>query len=537
MRCVAGVGLFALVGCNQVFGINPTRTYDASIDVPPDQPHVLLNWQIATVIATDVPGGASSGAPDPLPTFAAIDPPPRLRIAPLTASPGAADPNPALGAFQPADYLPILMQEPGAIAIPREDVTRPWRLEYTLTDNIPHEVQWLPGDKQGHLTVPVFGRLDREPAPVGGGYTIVPENGPGTYTAPRVFTTGLWTEGVVSPLPTTSKIEYDFAAALTLSGPTGRPDATRGDRALVVDFESDSLSLCRFANGSAPIAPATIDSGAHSQVTPTWDASRKDVKTDAVPGDALTRLSDHLGGLGKLDMDRSQLLFGSAAHPGMPGLTGTRTVSKLGQLVLPVPVMTPLLQCPAFTQPPLPRTAQPGMLDDFPRVLHVQLVASRLALGVTLASGLETTLESSAAAADTVGFKIAFPAPLATQIQLATPQAGVVALDGADEQVAIGPASGTFVLRFTPEVGPNLRADYHEVRLHQISGGALITQRIYTVTAPSVLIDGALLVPGADYVFEIRTYKGHPRAQQGDFAPVDYPYGAAIVFTRTFRAS
>jgi len=38
-------------------------------------------------------------------------------------------------------------------------------------------------------------------------------------------------------------------------------------------------------------------------------------------------------------------------------------------------------------------------------------------------------------------------------------------------------------------------------------------------------------------VFEIRTYKGHAMAPRGDFAPVDYPYGAAIVFTRTFRTS
>jgi hypothetical protein len=73
--------------------------------------------------------------------------------------------------------------------------------------------------------------------------------------------------------------------------------------------------------------------------------------------------------------------------------------------------------------------------------------------------------------------------------------------------------------------------------LHRIAGTALTTERIYTVTAPAVRIDGSLLVPGADYVIEVRSYKGHPMAQHGDFAPVDYPYGSAIVFTRTFKAS
>jgi hypothetical protein len=55
------------------------------------------------------------------------------------------------------------------------------------------------------------------------------------------------------------------------------------------------------------------------------------------------------------------------------------------------------------------------------------------------------------------------------------------------------------------------------------------------VTAPEVKIDAALLAAGTDYVFEIRSYSGHAMAPHGDFAPVDYPYGSAVVFTRTIR--
>jgi hypothetical protein len=46
-----------------------------------------------------------------------------------------------------------------------------------------------------------------------------------------------------------------------------------------------------------------------------------------------------------------------------------------------------------------------------------------------------------------------------------------------------------------------------------------------------------VLAPGADYVFEIRSYAGHVMAPRGDFAPVDYPYGSAVVFTRTFKTN
>jgi hypothetical protein len=197
-----------------------------------------------------------------------------------------------------------------------------------------------------------------------------------------------------------------------------------------------------------------------------------------------------------------------------------------------------LLQC-QYNRTPLPDTVTPALLSDFPRVLHIQLVASRQALGATLNAGLETVIASSA----TAGFKIAFPAPLATSMTLITPHNGAVDLGSCDptatncDQVAAGSPTGDFTLSFLPEQIAELRPDYHDVILHRIDGGVLTTERIFTVTQPSVRIDGALLVPGADYVFEIRTYKGHAMAPRGDFVPIDYPYGAAIVFTRTFKTS
>ncbi len=520
MRCAAGAGLLLLVGCNQIFGITPTQSWDAPVDVIADMPHVALTWQVAAT--------APSGGPDPLlayPPFAAAIAP-RIRLATLD------------GPFQPADYSSD-PATPGWIQIPREYFTldtsghaATWRLEYTMPGGVPHELQWTPMDKLAHLTVPIVGRLDRPPAPSGGGYTITADLHTGTYTGPRLLTTGLWTEGLANIPSSGAPVDYDFSNANSLSGAKGRPDPTQGDRAFLVDYFTDSSGSqatgCRVASGSAALTAVALQPGAHTVQTVTWDAGRSMVSSDVVGIGFVGRLTTNLGMLhGTFSAQLSTLLFGAAPSTDFPGLTGASPA-----LLLPVPVMQTLLQCP-YNVAALPSTAQPALLGGFPTVVHVQLVDTRQILGVTLASGLETVLASSTGG----GFKMAFPAAMATQIKLATPTRGVLDLGGAADQLAAGAPSGSFTLSFTPEAGSDVRVDYYEVTLHRFTPDELTSERVYTVTAPSVRIDGALLAPGADYVFEIRSYKGHVRAPLGDFAPIDYPYGAAIVFTRTFKTS
>lgn len=518
MRCVAGAGLLALVACNQVFGIAETRGFDASIDVPPDMPHVVLDWQIASVLAT--------GGPDPVIRFAPIAPAPRVRITPLDL-PFAADPA------DDRDHTSYASD--GSIAIPRSYLRTTWRLEYAIAGGVPHEVQWAPDDKQGHLTVPLSGRLARDTAPTGGGYQITPVNPPTSYTFPRVMTTGLWTEGVASVTGTTMDFDYT-ASAKSWSGPLGRPDPALGDRAVVVDYAIETS--CRIAIGAAALDSAAIVPGSHTPAAPVWDTRRKQVTMSPIGLGELGRLGEALGtrSVG-LSPSSSLLLFGAVASSDMPGLAAApeSAIQRLGAM-LPVPVMQTLLQCPYdLKMPPssLHMVAQPAVLDPFARVVHVQLVDTRTALGANLSSGLETAI---IAPDSQTAFAIAFPAPLALQIALATPANGTVDLAGDSDRVAVGAPSGAFTLSVVPEVGTGLRVDYYEFVLHRIAGGALIPERIYTVTAPQVRIDGAVLSPGADYVFEIRSYKGHPRAQHGDFSAVDYPYGAAIVWSRTFIA-
>jgi hypothetical protein len=140
--------------------------------------------------------------------------------------------------------------------------------------------------------------------------------------------------------------------------------------------------------------------------------------------------------------------------------------------------------------------------------------------------------------ANDLRFDLVFPAAFPTMIQLAPGDGPVIDLvTGTHDHIPIGPI-GPFTLRFTPEVakpGTNLRTDYYEVVLHKVGSTALTPQRIYTVTLPAVRIDPSVLAPATEYVFEVRAFKGRPMAARGDFIPVDYPYGAAIVFTHSFK--
>jgi hypothetical protein len=526
MLRVAGVGWLLLVGCNRIFGIAETQPWDAG---PPDMPHVALTWQLATT--------SPSGAPSAKLEYPPFAPgaAPQIQIATLD------------GTFGPASYSSDAAT-PGWITVPREYFQAPddaspvatWRLEYTLPGGVPHEVQWAPADQLGHLVVPMVGRIDRSPVPTGSGYKVtLPNLGATPLHATSVLTTGLWTTGLTG-LPSGMTVDYDFVNASSLSGARGSPDAAQGDRGFLVDYQvnPDSSGIqCTVAVGSTSLTQVALTAGAHTEQNADWDTLRRPV-TSELPGTTLfTRLGLGLGALHTaISILDSKLLFGSVPSTSFPGLIGS------GPFRLPVPVMQTLLQCPQgpgsqgpMTPSAIPLTAQPTMLGDFPTVVHVQLVDPRPvgALGVTLYSGMETVIAASAGG----GFRMSFPAAIPTRITLATPAAGKVDLVDNTDQIAIGAPTGAFTLAFAPETGTGLRADYHDVYLHRITGGALTTERIYTVTAPEVRIDGAVLAPGADYVLEIRSYAGHVMAPKGDFAPVDYPYGSAVVFTRTFKTS
>ena len=527
MRCVAGVGLVALVGCNQLFSLAPTREFDAAVpevfDATP--PHIELTYQLASVLP--------SGAPGSNLTYPPLVPAPVVRIAPLPTGNPKDD-------FMVADYS----SSDGRVSFPESYLGQTWRLEYTIADGVsdlvPHEVQWAPEDDRGHLAVPRFGRLALDTLPLDAVYKIKPTSAP-AFTGPRVITTGLWTAGPAKVDPASSTtVNYDFRDATFMSGKRGRPDNMLGDRALLVEVVKDAQD-CQVAIGSVMLDSPAVQTGTPPPQVPrtSWDAQRNRVATGGIDLKLIGRLQSNLGNLHTAVT--GAVLFGYAPSLIMPGLA-----TSSPPLPLPVPVMAPLLQCPYSPNPGdghpgvPPDVAQPAGLTAFPQILHVQLVDPRAVLGVILSSGMETVLPSMQLTPTTIGFAITFPAAFPRQPMLATPGRGTIDLAGDSEQIDVGPPRGVFQLSFTPEVSTSdftVRADYHDVLLHRFDGATLTTERIYTVTAPRVVIDGSVLRSDTTYVFEIRTYKGHAAAARGDFTTVDYPYGAAILFTRTFKTA
>jgi hypothetical protein len=527
MRCVAGVGLLVLVGCNRIYGIPETQPWDA---LPPSH-YAALTWQLATTTA--------DGAPDT-----------RLQYPPFT---GAMVPQVRIALIdQP--LAPATYASDGHISLPQtffdgstqDAPPLPWRLEYqlpaTVGATVPHEVQWKPDDKGGHVVVPLAGRPVLDTAPTGGGYHVMPSP-TGSYTAPRVLTTGLWTEGLAVASGNAIDYNFDVAVVTPLSGGFGAPDPTKGDRAYALDFMPDLMKdpagyPCLVAIGGAPLASAAIAAGAPSSQIVTWETGRKVVTNKPVTVDFefIDRLRIRLDKLhGTFNAISSGILYGVApgtvGDAAFPPLTGNpKAPRSLKPFELPVPVMQTLVQCPYDLSPP--PAVLPSKLDQFPVILHAQIIDTRTVGNIFLHSGLETVLTPTVDR-----FQMTFPAAMATVIKLATPAAAApLDLAGVADQVAAGAPTAAFTLTFTTEMGVD-RPDYYDVLLHKLDGDNLTTERIYTVISPEVRIDPSVLVGGAEYVFEIRSFKGHPMASRGDFTVVQFPYGSAVVFTRTFKTS
>lgn len=505
MRRVAHAGLLVLVGCNGILGIEATRQFDAGPDVTPEAPpHVELVWQVASV--------AETGEAYPLISFKPITDHMRVRIATRD------------GEFQSGVYT-----DEGWVLVPLSymNAETGWRLEYTLA-GVTHEVQWKPAAGRGRITVPVFGRIDGDALPTGSGYTTTPAGAPAAYTFPRMLTTGLWTEGLVDA-STAPRVDFDLFNALALSGSKFRPDPALGDRALLVDYENQGQ--CRRAVGSAALASSEVVAGSHSEVASTWDSAMKGLEVPAVAVQFLARL-EALGNLGGPTIQGTQL-FGRLASLGMPALSESGPLRSPTTL-LPVPMMHTLLQCP-FDKP-AQSVARPMLLESFPPALHIQIYQTRMVGPLALTSGLEAVM-TTGDLGDILSFNIQFPAALPTEMKLLTPDGLTLDLSGQADHLPAGLPTGRFTLTFKPDNAPGTRNDYYDVRLHRVDGDRTQLQRIYRVVTPTVLIDAAVLAPATEYVLEIRSYKGHMLAAQGDFAPIDFPYGSGVVFTRTFQTA
>jgi len=493
MRSVAVLGVLA--GCNQIYGLDPTKVIDAG---PPPR-HVTLTYVIATEDAD-------------LKHAIALDTQVR-DVRQLVAS--------TLDGAQTVDLLADYAAT-GVVEVPEVLAAEPWRLAYTIGDEPPREIQNAPpGDL--HVAVSMFGPLDRAPVPAGSGYSVTPVGYVGSHATNRVFTTGVWTEGSVFMAPATAQLDYSFDLAKSLFGPLGAPSAT-DSRVVVVDYKIDGATGCRASTGSTELALAlTAGQLSVPSPQPKWDT---DTITPQLQMDPIAVLNQ-LGSVNFLDGGNpgpSTISLGFVPSDRLPAFDAPPQLPR----VLSGPVLVAVDVCPwtvGIALPVIPAFNDTGLKSDFTAVLHAEATIVRVVDSVALTSAMAVVTPRSG-----VSYAPLFTAPTVRAATLGGVDIFGNPASGDAEHV---PVPAPTVLTFELAGGT---ADYIEVTLHRLDGGALLPQRRYTVFGTTVAIDPAVFTPGGQYVFEIRTFTGRPGALVGDFRIASLPQAMVTMFTRTFIA-
>ena len=506
MRWYAALGLLAIAGCNEIWGLSrDVDLRDSGFD--PAFPRVRLNAQITLT----KPGGYA----DPVLAYGPLDPAPEVKIGPLD------------GPLEPAVY-----ETEGTVRYPVAFTGTTWRLVYTLADGIPREVQWSPpeGDLVGHLVEPLFGRVDRKPVPAGGGYTITAIDSPAQHTSSRVFTTGIWTEGAVALPPAGATFDYDFSQkAVSLSGPIGAPEKDRGDHAVLVDFQN--ASGCRHATGVAAFVVPDMTPNGLTAPDPQPQYYGAGVSVDLTlgsPSPIESRLQEVLGAR-FAGATLRRMAYGYVPSLDVSGFSRPVPVTAF-EFYLPGPLMLTFLTCTLPSpQPPVVFADPPELRVRFPHVVHVEVANQRMLGNITLTSGFSAVVTSNTYAF-TSDFLVAAPTKLTLHRG-----AGSLDLDkGADGSV-LPAGTDPLELRFDVESDPDLASHSFEVTLHEVMNDQLEQRRIFIVAERKVRIDPSLLAPGREYVFEVRAYSSRPGAMRADFSVHTYPQYAATIFSRTFK--
>jgi hypothetical protein len=512
MKSAAVLGLLAATGCNQIWGLGPVDLEPPADGDPTSNPRIRITTQIAKTTA--------SGMVDTELDYGPIAPAPAVLLGLLDET------------LENAEYGPD-----GTVLYPTELVGKPWRLVYKLADGVPREVRWSPpAGTVGHIVDPQFGRLERLAVPPGSGYKITPIGSPPQHTLTRVFTTGLWTEGVVpTPIPFGAALDYDFSTrAVSLGGPLGAPEKARADHGVLVDFKNQGG--CRGATGTATFAVPDLVAGS---------STAPEMEPEYIVADKTVRLT--LGGPRPIDV-RLQTLLGTRAG-GAPdvlrmeyGYTPSLDVFGFSRppatppldFYLPGPLVIALVNC---TMAQGSTSFQSETFADaldlsplFSRAVHVEVVNQRMLGSLVLSSGFSAVLTAS-------DLNFASDFAVAAPIRIKLLRGGVQIADlETDADGATLPAGGEpLELGFDLESNPGLAADSFDIHLYSIQGSALKLQRIYTLTERKLTLEPAALLADTEYIFEIRAYRGRPNAARGDFAANTYPQHAAAIFTRSFK--
>jgi hypothetical protein len=115
-----------------------------------------------------------------------------------------------------------------------------------------------------------------------------------------------------------------------------------------------------------------------------------------------------------------------------------------------------------------------------------------------------------------------------------SPQLARVALTTDHTVIGVDPATPLELTFDTDGTAPGV--SYHAL-LQRVVGDQLVIERAFYMTSPRLLIDPAILEPGAQYIFQLTAYTGLPDAGSGDFRDLHYPYSFGDLMTPIFSVS
>jgi hypothetical protein len=471
MRTFTAV-VISLAGCNQVFGLENTRAWDAAPDV---------NGPVArVVIAERVLLGQG--------TAAMLDDEPIAGIDVRVGAPGE-------------DLMAVEADGSGGFAIPLALTAQPYRLVFTVPgDPAVHEVQWQGGDG-ARLVAPQWGRLPRASPPANMDFVFQVTNPPSSFQPGNgavVLTTGQWSRGTVAAVNGTVIYPY-WNNAGSLAGPLGTPDAAHGDQEVLIELEPISGgSLDEAVTGFA-----TMSADLNGTLTGTnvaWAASGQNAMTYNVQGNPSTRVPSVVAGM--LPTFSTDIQAGELPSPDMPVMTEPSTESTGG-----LSSTGAFLSLATYVDATRPlRFVDPFAGQGFTPALLARAKASRTVNGLVLDSGFQEIGTMTGAATN----QLAFDVGIADHVKLADHDLLGVSSEGVQITLA---SHATADLTFSVDGGAS--TSDCTVTLYAIDDGpppSLVPVRTFLVlpASPTIVhVATDVFLAGKTYAFAIRCTDQH----------------------------
>ncbi len=504
MRLMLVAAIASTCGCNQIFGINGTKLADAPPGIDGINPDVPLGTLFLTQLQLVTPGG--SAASDVISADAAISPAPTIEIGALT------------GALTAATYA-----ADGSFQVPFSLAGQPYRIVYQFSGDIPTEIQW--SRSSAHLTVPLWGPVDRGTVPPSSDVHFAPAGAPvnpngDAYAA----STGGWATGPAAyTLAGTADWAYSTMAT-AMGGPLADLTSAAGDSELLYIRGATGTGspatafaweqIDQLQSGVMATGPSTWTTAPVTMVM--WDPQATitglRLNNDAVESDSSVHyLAGSFGGLASAAMPA---FTEPSANGGLDGSVEIELASLTTE-DSPVTFVNPFT-----TTAPVP----------LPTAVIGSVALRKTELGVMEYSGFE----EAALAVPNVNTKLLFDVQLPVNPTID----GAQFFDGGMLPVSNPTVTLAFGLENVTSI-PTARTDDCVATLEMNAGGTLTPMRRYQVLdfPASIVVDTAQFTNASSYVFRIECRRGYPSAHAlADYRTVDYPFEVGVAFTPTFVA-